>query len=122
MNAMNNFSVMSFSFHALQNLGAMKGTDNFGLLLHLGNWEEIDKDLLDINDQKIISKAMHIHINYEHCVDADRVLPPLKDAGYEGCWSVEFHRATNEYNSVAFQLAQARRVLAPLNYTGRWEG
>ena len=40
-------------------------------------------------------------MNYEHCEEADRVLPPLKEAGYCGCWSVESHKSTNEYNNVA---------------------
>ncbi len=93
---------------------------NFGLLLHLGNWfgTEEEKDLCD---RRFAPRAMHIHMNYEHCMDADRVLPPLKEAGYRGCWSIESHKATNEYNNVAFQLAQARRVLAPLNYDGSWK-
>lgn len=93
---------------------------NFGLLLHLGNWfgSEEEKDACD---RRFASRAMHIHINYEHCVDADRALPALKEAGYSGCWSVESHKSTNEYNNVAFQLAQARRVLAPLSYDGSWK-
>jgi sugar phosphate isomerase/epimerase len=87
--------------------------DNFALLLHLGNWVDGDPDE---HDRAMIGRAMHTHINYEHCVDADRVLPPLAKAGYTGCWTVECHKATNEYNNVAFQLAQLRRVLAPLYY------
>lgn len=93
---------------------------NFGLLLHLGNWLGSDGEK-DACDRRFASRAMHIHMNYEHCEEADRVLPPLKEAGYCGCWSVESHKSTNEYNNVAFQLAQARRVLAPLNYDGSWK-
>ena len=86
---------------------------NFALLLHLGNWKDGDKDE---NDRAMIPRAMHIHIDYEHCVDADRVLPPLMEAGYNGCWTVESHKGVNEYNNVAFQLAQVKRVIAPLLY------
>lgn len=86
---------------------------NFAMLLHLGNWKDGDPDELD---RAMINRAMHIHINYEHCVDADRVLPPLAEAGYPGCWTVESHKSVNEYNNVAFQLAQVKRVLAPLLY------
>lgn len=93
---------------------------NFGLLLHLGNWFGREEEK-DENDCRFASRAMHIHINYEHCADADRVLPALKAAGYQGCWSVECHKASNEYQNVAFQLAQARRVLAPLIYDGAWK-
>jgi sugar phosphate isomerase/epimerase len=87
--------------------------DNFGLLLHLGNWAEGDKDA---NDLAVVKKAMHTHIDFEHCTDAGRVLPPLQAGGYSGCWSVESHKATNEYNNVAFQLAQVKRVICPMNY------
>lgn len=86
---------------------------NFAMLLHLGNWKDGDKDEFD---RAMISRAMHIHIDYEHCVDADRVLPPLMKAGYAGCWTVESHKSVNEYNNVAFQLAQVKRVIAPLLY------
>jgi sugar phosphate isomerase/epimerase len=86
---------------------------NFGLLLHLGNWAGGDRDA---NDRAVIGRAMHTHIDFEHCVDAERVLPPLNAAGYTGCWSVEGHRAANEYNDAAFQLAQVKRVICPLNY------
>jgi hypothetical protein len=86
---------------------------NFGLLLHLGNWEEGDKDA---NDLRMIKRAMHTHIDFEHCVEAERILPPLQAGGYSGCWSVESHKSTNEYNNVAFQLAQVKRVISPMDY------
>ncbi|MDR3121955.1 MAG: sugar phosphate isomerase/epimerase [Clostridiales bacterium] len=86
---------------------------NFGLLLHLGNWDSGDKDL---NDLAFIKKAMHIHIDFEHCAEAERVLPPLVSGGYSGCWAIESHKATNEYNNVALQLAQVTRVICPLQY------
>lgn len=93
---------------------------NFGLLLHLGNWFGTEEEK-DFNDRKFASRAMHIHMNYEHCEDADRVMPPLMKAGYSGCWSIESHKSTNEYNNVAFQLAQAKRVIFPWNYDGGWK-
>jgi len=86
---------------------------NFALLLHLGNWRDGDPD---VNDVEMIPRAMHTHINFEHCIDADRVLPPLVNAGYDGCWTIESHKGFNEYNNVAFQLAQVKRVIAPLYY------
>jgi len=99
---------------------AMEGVDNFAMLLHLGNWTDEGEAQRAQNDEAMISKAMHIHINFEHCVDADNVLPPLMKAGYPGCWTVESHLSTNEYNNVAFQLAQLKRVIAPMNYAGHW--
>ena len=93
---------------------------NFGLLLHLGNWFG-DEDEKDACDRYFAPRAMHIHVNYEHCVDADRVIPPLMEAGYSGCWSIESHKGTNEYNNVAFQIAQLKRVVNAYNYDGGWK-
>jgi sugar phosphate isomerase/epimerase len=101
------------SFSNIEKLFDAVNEDNFGLLLHLGNWLDGDKDAHDL---AMIKKAMHTHIDFEHCVDAERVLPPLKEGGYSGCWSVESHKSTNEYNNVAFQLAQVKRVISPLEY------
>lgn len=97
----------------MEQLFAAVPESNFSMLLHLGNWKEGNKD---IHDREMIGRAMHIHMDYEHCVDADRVMPPLAEAGYKGCWTIESHKGVNEYNNVAFQLAQAKRVLSPLLY------
>ena len=67
-------------------------------------------------DLEMAPKSMHIHMHFEACVDADTIFPQLMAAGYPGVWSIESHKSTNEYNNVAFQLAQARRVIAPFNY------
>jgi len=97
----------------LEKLFAAVNEKNFGLLLHLGNWTEGNKDE---NDRKAAKMAMHCHIDFEHCVNADKILPPLKEAGYSGCWTIESHKGTNEYNNVAFQLAQVKRVICPMDY------
>jgi sugar phosphate isomerase/epimerase len=109
----NHFGATTHSPAEMKKLIKAVDRDNFGLLLHLGNWKNGD---LDQNDLEMINDAFHIHMNYEHCIDADRVLPPLAKKGYSGCWTVESHKGVNEYNNVAFQLAQAKRVLAPLYY------
>ena len=95
---------------------------NFGLLLHLGNWrqtEDVDEDKARAYDLEFASKAMHMHMHYEACLDADAQFPALAAAGYKGSWSVESHKGFNEYNNVAFQLAQVKRVLSPLVYGER---
>ncbi|MCL2421692.1 MAG: sugar phosphate isomerase/epimerase, partial [Defluviitaleaceae bacterium] len=112
----NHWGASTHSPTELKKLFDAVGMDNFGILLHLGNWQTEDEATKDQYDLEMIDKAFHIHINYEHCLDADRVLPPLAKKGYSGCWTVESHKGVNEYNNVAFQLAQARRVLAPLYY------
>lgn len=97
---------------------------NFGILLHLGNWaqtEGVEKD--SYTDEKRVAlnaefapRAFHTHIMYEVCMDAEKQLPPVAAAGYCGAWSIESHKSTNEYNNVAMQLAQVKRVLAPCDY------
>ncbi len=97
---------------------------NFGLLLHLGNWQTAKTaEEKDDCDRRMIPCAMHTHLDFEHCLDADRVFPPLSQAGYAGVWTVESHKSVNEYANVAAQLAQLRRVLAPMAYQGKpdWE-
>ena len=110
----------SWDYETMTELFTRIKEPNFGLLLHLGNWYGTDEEK-DKYDRLFAPKAMHMHINYEHCVDADDVIPPLMQAGYTGCWSVESHKSVNEYNNVAFQLAQVKRVVAPLQYDGKWK-
>lgn len=94
-------------------------SDNFGLLLHLGNWRESDeqseKAIIE-NDGYFAKYAMHTHISYDVCQDAELRLDALLATGYRGSYSIESHKSTNEYNNVAQQLAQVQRVIAPLNY------
>ena len=97
------------------------GMENFGLLLHLGRWNEAEADKKEQNDLQMASRAMHIHLDFNKCLEADRYLPPVLASGYGGCWSVEAGGSENEYNNAAFMLAQAKRVLNPLNYDGAWK-
>jgi sugar phosphate isomerase/epimerase len=78
----------------------------FGVLVHLkGKGEE-----------KFAKYAMHSHISMEIVKgDAEKNLAVLKDAGYDGYWSVEHHSGKNEYGEVAIQVAAVRDVLL------RWE-
>ena len=90
--------------------------DNFAMLLHMGNWQCETVQERNACDVEMVCRSMHIHMHYEACVDADALFPALVKAGYPGVWSVESHKSTNEYRNVAFQLAQARRVIAPYEY------
>ncbi|MEG2087462.1 MAG: TIM barrel protein [Angelakisella sp.] len=110
----------SQNYPSMERLFARVTAPNFALLLHLGNWQGTEEEK-DRCDALFASRAMHIHLNYEHCAEADRILPPIKEAGYSGCWSVESHKSFNEYNNVAFQLAQVKRVISPLVYNGKWK-
>ena len=75
----------------------------FGVLLHFrGN----------AGDALMAPWAMHTHISWGIVEDAlVESLTMLRDTGYQGCWSVEFHDAKNEYASAAAQLAKVRWLL-----------
>lgn len=86
--------------------------ENYGLLLHLGHWDR----LFDEGDAMVAAHAFHTHISasmlghhYEHTC---RSIQQLKDAGYQGYWSVEHHTARNEYAQLAWQVGELRRILA----------
>ena len=98
-------------------LKEMKGVPNFGLQLHLGNWDAEDKDGQDL---AFVKYARHMHLDFAHCYSLnDGHLEKLWEAGYEGVWSIEHHSGTNEYANVAFQLANVRRILKPDDYTAK---
>jgi hypothetical protein len=75
----------------------------FGVLLHFrGN----------AGDALMAPWAMHTHISWGIVEDSlVESLTMLHDTGYQGCWSVEFHDAKNEYASAAAQLAKVRWLL-----------
>jgi len=75
----------------------------FGVLLHLrGN----DGDAL------MAPWAMHTHLAWEiTSTTLAASMTMLRDAGYQGCWSAEYHEGQNEYSAVAIQLAQVRHQL-----------
>jgi sugar phosphate isomerase/epimerase len=92
----------------------MADVPNFGLQLHLGGWHSGDPDE---NDLHFVKYAMHMHIDFQHCYNLnDQHLLKLRDAGYDGVWSVESHFGKNEYANVAFQLANVKRILKPNHY------
>jgi sugar phosphate isomerase/epimerase len=76
----------------------------FGVLLHFRANE---------GDALMAPWAMHTHIAWditEHGLESHMAM--LRDAGYQGCWSVEHHSGVNEYSEVAIQLAKVRDVLS----------
>jgi sugar phosphate isomerase/epimerase len=75
----------------------------FGMLLHFRGNE---------GDALMAPWAMHTHISWhitEDCLAESMTM--LRDAGYDGYWSVEHHTGKNEYTEVAIQLAKVRDVL-----------
>lgn len=82
----------------------------YGILLHLGHWEDCDPVE---GDRRLASWTIHTHVDagVTRTNLAER-MQVLLDAGYAGCWGVEHHSAQNEYAEVAVQLAEVQRVLA----------
>ncbi len=76
----------------------------FGVLLHFrGN----------AGDAVIAPWAMHTHISWEISENGlDGSLPMLRDAGYQGYYSVEHHTGENEYTETGVQLARVRDQLS----------
>jgi sugar phosphate isomerase/epimerase len=76
----------------------------FGVLLHFrGN----------SGDAAMARWAMHTHISWEICESSlEPSMQLLRDAGYQGAWSVEHHSGKHEYTEVAIQLAKVRDVLS----------
>lgn len=76
----------------------------FGVLLHFrGN----------AGDAVIAPWAMHTHISWEVCENhlAESLLM-LRDAGYQGYYSVEHHTGKNEYTETGIQLDRVRDQLS----------
>ena len=103
--ASTNFEVVQTMFEAIND-------ENFGLLLHLGNWSDSTLEEKDQKDLAMASRAVHMHFSQPYCERADQVLKPVYDAGYQGVWATEHHSGRNEYNEVAFQLAAMKKELS----------
>ena len=78
----------------------------FGVLLHSGRWHGPDAD---DGDAIVIPWTMHTHFTPASSDSAlFKTMTALRDAGYEGCYSVEMN--TLRYTEVAAMLARIRDV------------
>ena len=76
----------------------------FGVLLHFRGNE---------GDALMAPWAMHTHIAWDMTENhLESSMQMLRDAGYQGAWSVEHHSGKNEYSEVAIQLAKVQDVLS----------
>lgn len=81
----------------------------YGILLHVGHWEDGDEEG---GDRRMAKYAAHTHLDARitrTCLQ-ERV-QILAEAGYQGYWGVEHHSGQNEYVEVAWQLAEVLRAL-----------
>ncbi len=88
----------------------------YGILLHIGHWEDGDPDG---GDRRLAPYTVHTHVDAATTWGgklADK-MKLLTDAGYVGYWGIEHHSGTNEYAEIAAQLAQVRRVVT----RARWD-
>jgi sugar phosphate isomerase/epimerase len=82
----------------------------YGILLHMGHWDEGDPDG---NDRRLAPWACHTHLDMKTTRNRlESALRILGEAGYEGYLGVEHHTGRNEYEEVAAQVAEVRRALA----------
>ena len=87
---------------------------NYGMLLHLGNWNLEEGQTADGNDIAAASMAVHTHIDYEHGLSAESWLPDILSTGYSGALSVEHHREIAEYQGVQAHLGALEYALKKL--------
>jgi sugar phosphate isomerase/epimerase len=74
----------------------------FGVLVHFK----------DPDDKLFASYAMHTHISWETVhSNLEESLNTLKNAGYQGYWSLEHHSGKNEYAEMAIQVDEVRRII-----------
>jgi sugar phosphate isomerase/epimerase len=84
----------------------------FGILLHLGHWENAP---IEEGDRRLAKWAMHTHVDQKTTeTRLESAMKTLLDAGYQGCWGVEHHSGENEYAEVAVQLAAVKRAVSRL--------
>lgn len=85
---------------------------SFGILLHLGHWENAP---IEEGDRRAAKWAMHTHVDQKTTeTRLESAMKILLDAGYTGCWGVEHHSGRNEYADVAVQLATVKRAISKL--------
>ena len=83
----------------------------FGVCCHISGFQGTRAEI-DIADREIAPWVVHTHIDWT-ITEGPLVekMNNLRQAGYQGYYSVEHHSAKAEYTEVAIQLAKVRAVL-----------
>jgi sugar phosphate isomerase/epimerase len=80
----------------------------FGVLLHLGRWQEGDADA---NDRRIAPWAVHTHFDAKTVrTRPEACLRILAETGYRGCLGIEYGAGGAEHAEVAALIAEVRRA------------
>jgi len=83
----------------------------FGVSCHIGGWAGSEDEKAEA-DRLVAPWVCHTHIAWNITEGLlVQKLTTLRDAGYEGYYSVEHHTGKNEYTEVAIQIARVRDVL-----------
>ena len=83
----------------------------FGISCHLGGWQGTPEENAEA-DRLVAPWVCHTHIAWNITEGPlEEKMANLRDAGYEGYYSVEHHSGTDEYTEIAIQLAKVRAVL-----------
>jgi len=83
----------------------------FGICCHIGGWGGTPQEVAAA-DRDVAPWVVHTHIDWT-ITEGPLVekMTNLRNAGYQGYYSVEHHSAKAEYAEVAIQLAKVRAVL-----------
>jgi len=90
----------------------------FAICVHISGWAGT-KEEKDLADKESAPYTAHTHFPWDICEGplGEKMLN-LKNAGYQGYYSVEQHSGHNEYNLVAAQLGKVTAVLTNWNRGG----
>jgi sugar phosphate isomerase/epimerase len=84
----------------------------FGILLHMGHWEDAPDEE---GDRRLARWAFHAHIDGRTAsTRLESAMRLLSNAGYKGCLGVEIVSGLDEYAEVGCKLAEIRLVLEKL--------
>lgn len=82
----------------------------FGLSCHIGGWQGTEAEKAEA-DRLVAPWVCHTHFAWNITEGPlEEKMKNLRDAGYQGYYSVEHHTARNECAEVAIQLARVRDV------------
>jgi sugar phosphate isomerase/epimerase len=94
----------------LQKLYRAVDHKGFGISCHIGGWQGTDEEKAEA-DRQVAPWVCHTHIPWNITEGPlEEKMKNLRDAGYQGYYSVEHHTGRDEYAEVAVQLARVRTV------------
>ncbi len=94
----------------LQKLYRAVDHPGFGISCHIGGWQGTAEEKAEA-DRLVAPWVCHTHFPWNITEGPlEEKMKTLRDAGYQGYYSVEHHTAKDEYAEVAVQLARVRTV------------